>query len=704
MFELYINDILMDVPAEAGDEILLEYSILTVDDIDKRSSNKSFTFQLPKTANNLAACENSQQVDNLTKFTYRRLKARAFEDGVDLKIRFAELSNVGETLEMKLYGANADFFQLIKDLDLSDFDFTGQNHFWDFGTISLNMLNTKDSTRKFIYPIIDYHEDSPNTLINNVDNNIWTKGMFVSLFYRNILAKIIAEQGYTLENEIDTDPNYTDIELLFPYSGESYVRDDKGERYVIKVMRNSNYATGLITSQGSATIPWDKLLNETDYFKQSPFSNWVANEFVTIGGVIFADQCKVSGEYKIILRNSNPSPVIVNIIISTDYAVQIPFPSPANTVRLDSITLPTNVDVVLQGTFTDLITDFENDNKDYLGIKITYSSGIVSAGDIFVQPGTFLDIQKAEIITPKTIVYDPASDLGMNSQNYLTIGSIFGTQSQLSLIANYCKIFGLLLDVDNDKKIVKLYKFNAIPANLENALDWSDKLDLSTDAIIEFLNNNYGKKSNLVYVIDKQEYYVVAGSTTTDIGIEIEENPTGTQGVIVIDTDLLEDEKDVVALDFAATVEVHRLIHYKVNQIPVIKDGDIANSKTQRILIAKRVEDADNSIVIEDGIFSFSATNFALTRFIDKDEVINLGFGNSLQEKNYGTMENVLQNYKLLKLPVRLNCADINQLDFKRPVYFSQFDSYFYVSKIVDYSPTKHESTTVELVKLNING
>jgi hypothetical protein len=120
-FELYIEDELIDL---IGDEqISTDYAIAEIGNFATRSGFRSINFDIPKTANNNRILQNAFIVNNTTTRPYRRLKARVFVDGIDQNIRFADIESVQDTYNMRVYGGNANFFDIIKGKELIELSY-----------------------------------------------------------------------------------------------------------------------------------------------------------------------------------------------------------------------------------------------------------------------------------------------------------------------------------------------------------------------------------------------------------------------------------------------------------------------------------------------------------------------------------------------------------------------------------------------------
>lgn len=718
MFELYINDNLMDLP-ESGLEISFEYAIMKVDNIGERSGAKSYEFSLPKSGVNLKAIESCNLPNNTGTFPYTKLKARAYQDGVDLNIRFAELLSVNNTINFRLYGGNSDFYQAIQDVKLIDLDLRDLNHFWDDYNIVTRLLNETG----YVYPIIEYSVNKIKDETEQKTDPVKTWRMYLSLFYEEILSRFFQHVGYELVNEMAGTYSH---KLLLPYSGADYVRNSDGRRYQIKVGRTSSYAVNTFFGD-NYYVKWNKLFEETDYFKFANH-NWradLANGTRNYGTCIeLADRCKLSGTLRLSIRNEGLSFMKFRISVFTKRGFDKFSPAEDGAyseITLGAINTPTQKGTVTIN-FQNLIT--ENDEGfDFIAVEVTQETGNTTLPVNFrVEADSYLEITDCQIITPREITfnsYEEKTFLGKDvdvldraakrdygfpgifdnastyNRNFITVNSIFGDLSFVDMLKDYCLLFNLIPVVDNQRQRVRLVKFDNVRKNISGAKDWTDKLDLTTKEDLRFMDDTYARNNKLAWTIDQYK--------DEDLEFDIIEEPLGSNTYIEVENENLEFEKTIVELNSAATITCTKF-DKTLSHIPVVGNNDEVGAKTQRILfqdvvliqnftgvpirIQKIMDDPEDSTEVR----YFSNTYFAPALCFE-----------TLKPLYYPIIEKVIQNFKKLRVLVKLNSVDVNQIDFSAPVYLQQFEAYFYISKIEDYK-VDGGSCMVELVKLNING
>jgi len=207
MIELTLNGSAVDL--EQGEKIVTEYQIAPISDISTRTAARSYSFTIPKTAKNLAAIQNSQELTNTTSFPYSIIEARLYVRGVDQNIRYASIESIQDEISVRLYGNNADFFSRIKGKKLSDLDLSSLDHFHYMTEIEGYLATTSG----LVYAALDFHSDSPNSFIDNLTRSINVKYLLPSVYLVKVLQQMAIDAGFTLSGDILTDSNFASVLL-----------------------------------------------------------------------------------------------------------------------------------------------------------------------------------------------------------------------------------------------------------------------------------------------------------------------------------------------------------------------------------------------------------------------------------------------------------------------------------------------------------
>jgi hypothetical protein len=643
-FELYIEDELIDL---IGDEqISTDYAIAEIGNFATRSGFRSINFDIPKTANNNRILQNAFIVNNTTTRPYRRLKARVFVDGIDQNIRFADIESIQDTYNMRMYGGNTSFFDLIKgnitDLDLNEYD-----HYWTLN----NAVASRTNTTGFIYPIIDYFTNSPNNIISNTSNILNIRYVYPAVFLQSIINKIVTEAGYTLNDEINASP-------IIIAGTDLSKRNDDGRRYLCTLEKILTPPFNEVPS-GVSELPIGSFTLGTQYAQYFTGAN---NPFDLIDEVI------IEVSYNFVINNTGSATSItfgtVDSLSDGSIAPLDPFLTTTVNVGLNTFT----------GTYTRTARLTPN--------GLSFSSVFVDNGnpDLTFQSGTTIGITNATILETRSMVFG----------SYITVNSILGNLKQSDILKYYLQKSCGLIQVNEDTKVVTLVKFDRLLQNIPNAIDWSDKIDYTDKNNLEFAFNEYGQSNALNYKAD---------ASIDDVFIQ------GANGTIGIDDEALELDKVLFTLPFSATEMDLRLLDLDVPKIKIFEQNEdsppigVVRGKVQpRVLYIEKVS---GDIDYTNGVATTTVTdNIPLCWFMNAGKAENLGFGNNLIERNYQGLIGVLTRTKIVTEQLRLNALDIQQLDFLKPVYLSKHNAYFYISKISGFTYGSSESTEVELVKL----
>lgn len=652
--ELYIADQLCDLQ---GDETIdVDYTIFDITKIESRGGARSYSFNLPKTDRNKTVLENPEMVNNLSQVPYTRLKCRCYIDGVDSLIRFCEVASVKDSYAIRLYGSNSDLFASMKDKKLSELDMSEFDHYWTLPVIAAGLARTVNEG--YVYPIIDYHLDSENAFINNYSKTIRADFMLPALYYNYILRKIYANTGYIFIDTIEDTTNDLIIPAFHQNESNFYAPKKYDGTFTIDTAQP-------ILPFGSVTQTWyrfDAVTNYAGNYYQLPNQS-----AFPIFQRCLKIQDNIKFHFKMTLEITNPDVIPIQLFPSFIFRNNVGAENYAVSPQILNI-LPNTNQYVLE---FDFLTPSHNSE---LLIGFLQTAGTLQ---MIITTNTTVEFSNVEVQELQLLTYG----------EYISLPAILPDITQLELLKNYMQMFCLLPVIDEPNKTVTLVKFDNILDNIPNCYDWSNKLDLTEEAEISFIQENYAQNNNFIYKQDGDET-----------------KPIGTDGVIRINNQNLEQSKDIIELTFAGTNSVVRLEGLNVGNIGIFENGEYKSEREPRVLVAN-IETYPYSITLTDsGATSYAASTFAVPYFIDSTQTFNLGFGNNLLDNYYDLISDVLGRVKLLKVMVRLNASDISQLDFTRPVFIQKYEAYFYISSIKGFTYTESKSTLVELVKINING
>jgi hypothetical protein len=660
MIELYIEGQLIDLAGD--DSIGIDYGLMNINDLSTRAGSRSAEFGAPKTTNNRLFFENAEDPTSLSIKPYRKLQARLFVNGVDQLVRLAILTSITDTYNIRVYDIQTDFYSIIKDRKLADLDLGQYNHYHTFA----NVVAGRTGNDAYVYPIIDNFVITPNATIDNVARAIAPAYLFPAVKAEFIIQKIIEEAGYSLVNEILDTPDYPADGLILPLAGD-FVRDKDMGRYEGELLSVTPQGSGSV-SLAYALIAYD--LVSPDYL----YNYWQPTaESMELGTQQFVDEVTADINVSYSVENTTASALV--FYYRLDVNVTTVFTHTQIIPALSTVTITLNIPNV---TVTHLTPNF-GQVTTWFAANAPVNSLLINTASI-----VYSNVRLVQQTHPEVFYNSTLATL----QSYVTIKSILPDWEQSKLIKEYCKLTCSILQVNSITKTVTIFPFDKILRNVSSAKDWSDKLDFSREPERKFSFDKYAQLNTFAYADD-----------TTVL------KPSNTDYILEIDDKTLDLEADIIKLEFAGTESVDRLNGIAIPNIKIVDENFNVNNVEPRLLVLRYKDSGDftptGGIVYDDSTTSSTiTTDLPIPYFIDSAEPFSLGFGDNVFTNFYSALAGILENAKIITVPLRLNEADINQLDLMKPVYISHFNAYFYINSINNYQPGANESTEVELVKL----
>lgn len=643
MVELYLNNQKVDL--RGNETIATDYSIAPIGNIASRGSAKSVTFKLPLTANNREIIENANVIVNSTVIPYRLVPAKLYANGLTQQIEFAQIKSIKDDISITLFGSNVDFFGIVKGLKILDL-----GDVWDHQWTRVNTWGSRNNTSGYIYAMIDYNaDDYMDPAVKEID----VRTLLPSVFLHSIISEIITQAGFTAEGDFLNDAHYKSV--LIPCMSRNLGR--YGE---LLLSRAHTSADKFITNIAFV----DNLVDDYDPL------NLIANEafdvdYPGIGSV---------GVHTL-SRYAVPSNLTYRFKVKYDYTG---LTAPASEVLLVRQDLAGTSHVIKPITLISASGSIEfNEVADCLiGDRVFV---------IFFQIGAGMD--SVTILAGST--FEVVEVTGDPYSNTLDVTANLPDLKQSELLKDTAQKFGLIFQVDNIRKVVHIRQFSEIIDAIPNAKDWSDKVDYSEKTELQF-DSDYAQLNTCIYEDD-------------DTVIK----PEGTDSEITINNAHLKKDLKLFESPFAASELVQRFDNVSIAQIKLFTDYGTADETVDEVeprYLVKRMNFFDE-FHYTDGTQTddFTDEEIPVTHFILPGYSFNAGFANNLLDNSTDLIA-LIQQFKTVKMLMRITAADINQLDFFIPIWIElvgQIGCYFYISEIKQFKVTNNESTDVELVKLS---
>ena len=231
----------------------------------KRLSDYSKTIAIPE--NNVVnqIFEHAFDVNILFQTFDPNIKTsyQVVQDGITLMdgfCRLVDIVNVDGKIEYKIQatGKIGSVFETIKDLYLTDLDFTDLNHVWNQSNIVAAWSPTIGTG--YTYPMIDYG--------GRTSYSAWTVEDFKpAIFVKEYMTRIFSEQGYTISSAFFDTTLFKS--LIVPYAADQIPLDNAGLKakqfYVTREASDQTVGVdGILIFNNDSSPNYNTLLNEYD--------------------------------------------------------------------------------------------------------------------------------------------------------------------------------------------------------------------------------------------------------------------------------------------------------------------------------------------------------------------------------------------------------------------------------------------------------
>ena len=198
----------------------------------------------------------------------KKTSYQILQDGILLMDGYCQLREINNVDGKIVYsiqatGKTGNVFESIKDLYLTDLDFSAYNHVWSYANVVASWTPTIGES--YVYPMID--------LGGRTNYSEWKTTDFKPAFFaREYFTKIFSEQGYTISSAFFDTTLFKS--LIVPYVSDSIPVDNSG-------IKAKSFSVGRTTPQVIAS-PSGTLIFDKD---TAPYYNNTAGDYNTTTGV-----------------------------------------------------------------------------------------------------------------------------------------------------------------------------------------------------------------------------------------------------------------------------------------------------------------------------------------------------------------------------------------------------------------------------------
>lgn len=669
-------------------EFAVTKAISKIGEIDLRHGDRSTNFKVPLTANNAKILRYTPNLNNYNSINnFARYNGQLIQDDAVISDGYFQVTKFNPStkeVEMRFYGGNSDWFDLLKDryinVEYKSSEGFENPYYLDFlqhDYTADNIINSWNNTDNYFYYLHDNGQNSSQTITTNTNRSDWNIGYFK----HTILTNIFNSVGINTKGSLFNDVEFRN-EVI---SGSSSIEDviNKDNRDSLFLLPDSIFE---ISAEADG---WTKLnFTEGTYNEQ-----WNGNTFTAANDI---NDLKIYVTVNCV-RNANIPSLKVRYR-KVGFAFQ------------PSVTLPLIVNAgddqtysayLYNGFFTGILAgeqiEFEFAHGGSIGTTYFCRGGAVSNFQ-FSEEGVFGKVAASELM-PKI--------------------------KQTDFIKDVMFKFGVVSQYDVKTKTLTLDKFEDIENNISNAPDLTSKIDLSKDITVDYTKilANYGKLSIIDYEEDENDTKLVLFKNFFTFNF-------GT-GLININNDFLSDEQNIYKSPFAPTLNEYTFGgKWYLPTIPYRKIKDNSGNyeaqevkarslKVYKLPVSSFNNDSKTSLTIDNGAVQNEVGYAFMGKTILVDVAtneLNAIYSNSLfgnianqmsgsrvtyLDRNYNLLRKILNDPLYVSMSLNLNNLDIQTIDFLTPIYLSyKYDSgYYYIDSIEQYKGDG-TSTTVNLVKI----
>jgi hypothetical protein len=485
--EGYEADTLGDIDVE------FTFSVADISDIERRNTSFSKTLTLPSTARNQQLFGNIFDISVSNTIIAganigqnfnpaNQAKAQIFLDNVkifDGVLRMSKISNKNGDIvyEVNMFGRLRDILDALGDLTLADLDFDNYDHTYNQANIEASWARTEwvSGAQNYVYPLVDYGYSA-----NNI--NYPLKNFKPAVFITEILKRIFSTAGFVINATIFESFFFRKLILL------------TAEKSITREVTNLLHQTTNLLIQNVTSVPT---------FSQLLVFNSVSAPSFTINGAA----------NRFTYNKTQPLNTGLNFNVTLSFTSLETF-----TKNLWTVIVLKNGSQILSESETVTIVPLGGNYtynfaisggislalNDYFEIRLT-GSAVGGAGynlniqnTVTVAPGGAFKIGSTipvavDVVEGDTMKIEYTMPKSMKQRDFLK--SII---SMYNLYITQDKLQTNVLEIIPYNEFFKTFK--------DEALDWSDKLDVSQNVTITPLSELSAKEYRLMFD-DDSDYW-----------------------------------------------------------------------------------------------------------------------------------------------------------------------------------------------------
>lgn len=693
--ELYIEEQLIDL--EPGVKVPTTYSNADIRDMSGFStkSNRTHTFKVPATKKNKNIFGFPEEVILESFDATVEKKARLESNGTIIlngiaRIKQTLKNGVFTHYSIILIDGNGSWITKLKGKRLTDLDFSEFDH--PYTKASIDASETVFDGSMFLYPLVNYGKPKGGLTKWLVEDRIpWLRVLLIT-------KKIFSNIGFDITGFVNED-FYKGLFISpkdAPKVAESTIEDNK-----FRVGLSNNVAAGfrVLTPGLLKLLPLDTQINSgTNIFFNTKN---VDVDFGTLGlSPKYTNQLTIrqsfTWDYEFFKTNTGSLPRLATPESSVDLGLFV-----NGVVKLSKrVILPgigfNEFDISLKGTWT---TDsIELKPNDIIEFKALTFDGLIDSSRSFL---TIFNENAFGNIVQNT-VFDT-----IIKNSTVEINALLPDETQLDFISDFKELFNWYFFTDEINKTIRIESRDQFYDN--EAVDWSDKQDLSKGVVIKHMGENLNKKIRFKYKRDSKDKHIINKEEEFHFGDDLASIEVDILNVAAKDG-ILEKQLKI----FSPTWVGNGIIGAPSGQIPVMWDTDdntmpdgIRTDYNTRLMFYNGVRpletgeswnfDGQNRINYPQLVMQFDDLINNNSLYFENGQ-----FALGLNQKHWANTIETINKGRIEEHFFSLTEADIQNLDFRKPIFLSDLghNTFYHILSINNYDSDDINSVSVDLVRL----
>jgi len=678
-------------------------AVSKIGDINLRHGDVSINFKVPATAKNNQIFRYLYNLNNNNLGAFKRFEGVVLDGQSVVSVGYYQVLKtkpLKKEIELRFYGGNSDWFDLIKDRSINktyentsnnpnakSYDLSYLNHTYVEETIK----DSWDNEDGYKYFPIDNGKNSEKA------NNTFIKDDFqMGIFQHTLMENIFDSVGIKLAGNLFADPLYYNVLVNLPTDLSEFEQTNNDKRFT--------HQNGVQVAK-SVYEPLRFNLNDTD-------TQWNGNTFTAESDIVTFD-CAYS-----FLANRG------NFYAGSYGYLEVRCNYTINGVPFTDERILTEADANLKGGIYS--AQFTTENYSFSNVKIgdTFTFEIRNIATTPPTDGFWSSISQYEQRVQNVFRYDI---IGANVPYSIT--NAIPEINQAKFAQDVMFRFGCISQFNAENRTLYIDKFDTIERNKSKGIDFTKKVDLSKDINIDFtkLLQKYFKTTYIKYAEDDKDLLSVLNRKRFAIGLG--------DGKIEINNDNLSDEGTIYESPFASTAQSwsfpysggYATSNFYLPKMSLFNASSEVNELKPRLFVNAGFLDINDINKIYGTIF-FNGINepkvgyaYFAKELLDAGSTANLNlnsnldtlsfqhyegegnkfWGNTLLDKYYSLQNKILNAPIFLSINLKLDDLDIEKIDFLTPIWIeTQIDSgYYYINEISQYKGDG-STTKVNLVKI----